>query len=49
MGRSVLTWRLLDVPDTFAGAPIGLQLVGKHFKDEETLAAAELVSKIVQS
>lgn len=38
----------LDVPDKFAGAPITLQLVGKHFRDEQTLAAAELVSKIVQ-
>ncbi|PKX93305.1 putative glutamyl-tRNA(Gln) amidotransferase subunit A [Aspergillus novofumigatus IBT 16806] len=31
-----------------ARAPIGLQLVGKRFKDEETLAAAGLVSDIVQ-
>lgn len=37
-----------DVPEKFAGAPIALQLVGKHFRDEQTLAAAELVSKIVQ-
>ncbi|KAI8670258.1 Amidase [Fusarium keratoplasticum] len=37
------------VPETFANAPIALQLVGKHFRDEETVAATELVSKIVQS
>ncbi|GIJ88367.1 hypothetical protein Asppvi_007287 [Aspergillus pseudoviridinutans] len=35
-------------PERYEGAPIGLQLVGKHFKDEETLAAAGLVSDIVQ-
>ncbi|KKK22789.1 hypothetical protein ARAM_007260 [Aspergillus rambellii] len=28
-------------PERYAGAPIGLQLAGKHFKDEETLAAAD--------
>lgn len=38
-----------DKPDVFAGAPIAVQLVGKHFKDEETVAAAELLSKIVQT
>ncbi|KAF7550000.1 hypothetical protein G7046_g8158 [Stylonectria norvegica] len=36
------------VPETFVGAPIALQLVGKHFRDEETVAATELVSRIVQ-
>ncbi|KAM5377870.1 hypothetical protein ACJZ2D_004774 [Fusarium nematophilum] len=36
------------VPETFSGAPIALQLVGKHFRDEETVAATELVSKIIQ-
>lgn len=35
-------------PERYEGAPIGLQLVGKRFKDEETLAAAGLVSDIVQ-
>lgn len=39
----------LDVPETFVDAPIALQLVGKRFRDEETVAATELVSKIVQS
>lgn len=39
---------LSDVPERFEGAPIALQLVGKHFRDEETLTAAELVSKIIQ-
>jgi Asp-tRNA(Asn)/Glu-tRNA(Gln) amidotransferase A subunit family amidase len=34
-------------PERYAGAPIGLQLVGKHFRDEETLAAAKLVSAVV--
>lgn len=39
---------VVDEPTKFAGAPIALQLVGKHFRDEETVGAAELVSKIVQ-
>lgn len=37
-----------DVPEKFVGAPIGLQLVGKHFKDEETIAASELLAKLIQ-
>ncbi|KAF4124952.1 amidase [Geosmithia morbida] len=36
-------------PEKFVGAPISLQLVGKHFRDEETLAATDLVSKIIQA
>jgi amidase len=40
---------MADVPVKFANAPIGLQLVGKHFRDEETVVAAELISKLVQS
>jgi Asp-tRNA(Asn)/Glu-tRNA(Gln) amidotransferase A subunit family amidase len=35
-------------PERYVGAPIGLQLVGRHFKDEETLAAASLVSKVLK-
>ncbi|KAL4738886.1 amidase signature domain-containing protein [Aspergillus similis] len=35
-------------PERYVGAPIGLQLVGRHFKDEETLAAASLVSKALK-
>ncbi|CAI6097678.1 unnamed protein product [Clonostachys chloroleuca] len=37
------------IPERFAGAPIALQIVGKHFQDEEIVAATELVSKIVQA
>ncbi|RAL13671.1 putative glutamyl-tRNA(Gln) amidotransferase subunit A [Aspergillus homomorphus CBS 101889] len=33
--------------ERYEGAPVGLQLVGKHFKDEETLAAAGLVSEVL--
>ncbi|THC99202.1 hypothetical protein EYZ11_001290 [Aspergillus tanneri] len=40
-------WRKYS-PEKYEGAPIGLQLTGKHFKDEETLAAAGLISRIVQ-
>lgn len=39
----------IDKPDAFTGAPIAMQLVGKHFRDEETIAAADLLSKIVQN
>ncbi|KAF6811379.1 fatty-acid amide hydrolase [Colletotrichum musicola] len=35
-------------PEDYANAPIPLQLAGKHFRDEETLAAAETVCKIIQ-
>ncbi|KAL2862797.1 amidase signature domain-containing protein [Aspergillus lucknowensis] len=35
------------VPEKFANAPLALQVVGKHFQDEATLEAAELISKIV--
>lgn len=38
-----------DVPEAFVDAPIALQLAGKHFRDEETVAAADLVTKIIQS
>jgi amidase len=37
------------VPERFAGAPIALQLTGKHFRDEEVLAAAKVVADIVQA
>ncbi|EXJ81134.1 hypothetical protein A1O3_07422 [Capronia epimyces CBS 606.96] len=37
------------VPERFVGAPIALQLTGKHFRDEETIAAAKVVAEIVQS
>ncbi|KAL4803953.1 amidase signature domain-containing protein [Aspergillus unguis] len=40
-------WKKYD-PERYVGAPIGLQLVGKHFKDEETLAAASLVSSVLK-
>ncbi|KAL5335145.1 amidase signature domain-containing protein [Aspergillus crustosus] len=34
-------------PERYVGASVALQLVGKHFKDEETLAAAKFVSTVV--
>ncbi|PWY69866.1 amidase [Aspergillus sclerotioniger CBS 115572] len=40
-------WSKYTGPERYEGAPIGLQLVGKHFKDEETLAAGALVSGIL--
>lgn len=38
---------MLDDPEIFVGAPLCLQLVGKHFQDEETLAAARIIEKII--
>ncbi|KAF5556094.1 general amidase [Fusarium napiforme] len=35
-------------PEEYAEAPLALQIVGKHFRDEDTVAATELLSKIVQ-
>ncbi|RTE69442.1 hypothetical protein BHE90_016170 [Fusarium euwallaceae] len=35
-------------PITYAEAPIALQLVGKRYRDEEVVAAAETVSRIVR-
>ncbi|KAF4776197.1 hypothetical protein HER10_EVM0004269 [Colletotrichum scovillei] len=37
------------IPEAFVDAPIALQLAGKHFRDEETVAAADLVTKIIQN
>ncbi|PLN74628.1 amidase signature domain-containing protein, partial [Aspergillus taichungensis] len=34
-------------PERYEGAPVGLQLTGKHFRDEETLAAAGLVKAVL--
>jgi amidase len=35
------------VPERFVGAPINFQVTGKHFRDEETIAAGKLISEIV--
>ncbi|PYH97438.1 amidase [Aspergillus ellipticus CBS 707.79] len=40
-------WKKYTGPERYQGAPIAVQLVGKHFADEETLAAAGLVSGIL--
>ena len=40
-------WRKYD-PELSHGAPIGLQIVGGRWKDEETLAAAEVVEGIIR-
>ncbi|RDW87885.1 hypothetical protein BP5796_03579 [Coleophoma crateriformis] len=36
------------VPEVFEGAPICLQVVGKHLCDEETVAAARLIEQIIK-
>lgn len=40
-------WRKYEGPERYEGAPIGLQIAGRRFKDEETLAAAKLIEGIV--
>ena len=37
-----------DSPDTFAGAPLGLQVVGQRWEDEKVMAALEVISRIVR-
>lgn len=39
-------WRKY-APERYVDAPVGLQLAGKRFKDEETLAAGSLISDII--
>ncbi|EKV15948.1 Glutamyl-tRNA(Gln) amidotransferase subunit A, putative [Penicillium digitatum] len=41
-------WRKYQDPERYEGALVGLQLSGKRFKDEETLAAAKIVEEIVR-
>jgi amidase len=41
-------WRKYRGPEVYEGAPVGLQISGRRFRDEETLAAAKLVEEIVR-
>lgn len=41
-------WNKYQSPERYESAPIGLQIAGRHFKDEETLAAAKLVEEIIK-
>ncbi|TVY81435.1 putative amidase [Lachnellula suecica] len=36
------------VPGKFRDAPLAYQLIGKHFRDEETVAAAQIVERIIR-
>jgi Asp-tRNA(Asn)/Glu-tRNA(Gln) amidotransferase A subunit family amidase len=40
-------WRKYQGPERYEGAPVGLQISGRRFKDEETLAAAKVVEEII--
>ncbi|CAD6585111.1 MAG: hypothetical protein TREMPRED_004052 [Tremellales sp. Tagirdzhanova-0007] len=42
-------WTAYDSPETFLGAPLGLQVVGQKYEDEKVLAALIVVSRIVQA
>ncbi|OQE39199.1 hypothetical protein PENCOP_c007G07661 [Penicillium coprophilum] len=41
-------WRKYQEPERYEGASVGLQISGRRFKDEETLAAAMVVEEIVR-
>lgn len=36
---------MTDDPDTFAGLPISLQLVGRRFEDEKIIAILEYIKQ----
>ena len=36
---------MLDDPETFAGLPISLQLVGRRFEDEKVVAILEYIKQ----
>lgn len=41
-------WMKYTGPKRYEGAPVALQIAGRHFRDEETLAAAKLVEEIIK-
>lgn len=41
-------WVKYSGPERYEGAPVALQISGRHFKDEETLAAAKLVEEVIK-
>lgn len=41
-------WMRYTGPERYEGASVGLQVVGRHFRDEETLAAARVVEEVVK-
>lgn len=41
-------WLKYQSPARYENAPVALQLTGRHFKDEETLAAARVVEDIIR-
>lgn len=41
-------WRKYEDPERYEGASVGLQIAGRRFKDEETLAAAKVVEEIIR-
>ncbi|KAJ5156795.1 hypothetical protein N7492_009598 [Penicillium capsulatum] len=41
-------WLKYQSPERYESAPVALQITGRHFKDEETLAAAKFVEGIMK-
>lgn len=40
-------WKKYQGPGRYEKAPVALQIAGRHFKDEETLAAARVVEEVM--
>ena len=38
-----------DSPETFANAPVGLQVVAPHFRDEQAMGLARVISEALKS
>ncbi|CAI7572400.1 unnamed protein product [Penicillium manginii] len=41
-------WKKYEGPERYEDAPIALQIAGRHFKDEETLAASKVLEEIIR-
>lgn len=41
-------WRRYTGPERYEGASVGLQVVGRHFRDEETLAVTRVVEEVLK-
>jgi Asp-tRNA(Asn)/Glu-tRNA(Gln) amidotransferase A subunit family amidase len=41
-------WLKYQGPERYEGAPVGLQIAGRHCKDEETLMAAKVIEEIMK-
>lgn len=47
--KNALLLTFADSPDLLDGFPMSLQLVGKHFQDEELIRAGEVIERAIRS